>query len=160
MAGSSHPDEPSGIDRGRQLAGLYERLDRLRRRHQQGMSLGTADLRILWLFTDGAPRTLKQIAQQLNLEQSTVNRQVNAAVEQGLLEKSRPPGGSAYRILSTPAGRETLEKDVAMSLGGYESALMSLGEADAAVLLELFDRFLHAYAELAPVEERTDGPRG
>ena len=132
MAGSSHPDEPSGIDRGRHLEGLYERLDRLRRRHQQGMSLGAADLRILWLFTDGVPRTPKQIAQQLDLE------------------KSRPPGGSACRILSTPAGRGTLEMDVAMSLG----------EAGAAVLLELFDRFLHAHAELAPVEERADGPRG
>ncbi|MGP5007018.1 MarR family winged helix-turn-helix transcriptional regulator [Brachybacterium tyrofermentans] len=153
--GRTAPD----VRRGRRLASVIERLDRLRRTHLQAMTLGTADLRMLWLFTDREPRTLKQIAQELNLEQSTVNRQVNAAVAQGLLEKSRPPGGSAYEVVSTDAGHQAFEQDVQISLGGYESALMSLGEADAAVLLDLFDRFLHAYEELAPGQMSTAEPR-
>lgn len=156
MARNTSPDGTSGFPCGRQLAGLYERLDRLRRSHQQSMTLGTADLRILWLFTDGTPRTLKQIAQELGLEQSTVNRQVNTAVDEGLLEKSRPSGGSAYQVLSTAAGRETFEKDVEISLGGYETALQTLGDAEASTLLELLGRFLGAYEELAPSSESDD----
>lgn len=152
MATSESLDRATGVQRSRRLAGMIERLGRLRRSHLQSMSLGTADLRILWLFTDREPRTLKRIAHELNLEQSTVNRQVNAAVAEGLLEKSRPPGGSAYEIASTAVGRETFEKDVQISLGGYEAALTTLGEADAAVMLELFDRFLHAYEDLVPPE--------
>lgn len=150
MDGRESSGEPSGIRRGKQLAGMFARLERSQRNHEQSMTLGTADLRMLWLFADGRSRTLKQISHELGLEQSTVNRQVNAAVDQGLLKKSHPSGGSAYQILSTPAGREAFEKDVDLSLSGYEVALESLGAQEAATFLDLLGRFLEAYDELAP----------
>lgn len=127
--------------------------DRFRRNHQQNMALGSADLRLLWLFTDGAPRSLKQIAHELGLEQSTVNRQVNTAVGEGLLEKSRPSGGAAYLVVSTAVGREAFEKDVEISLEGYEAALRTMGDADASMLLQLMERFVGAYGDLAPPSE-------
>ncbi|UVY84947.1 MarR family winged helix-turn-helix transcriptional regulator [Brachybacterium sp. NBEC-018] len=139
----------AGVERGRRLAGMYALLERHRRHHQQSMELGTADLRILWLLSDGDPRTLKEIAQQLSLEQSTVNRQVNAAVVAGRLEKVRPEEGGPYRVLRTDAGTEVFERDVQLSLGAYEEALAALGDEDAEQLLTLMDRFLEAYGDLA-----------
>jgi DNA-binding MarR family transcriptional regulator len=146
----------AGVERGRRLAGMYALLERYRRHHQQGMELGTADLRILWLLSDGEPRTLKDIAQQLGLEQSTVNRQVNAAVGAGRLEKFRPEPGGSYRVRCTDAGTEVFERDVEISLNAYEEALASLGDADAEQLLTLMDRFLQAYGELARATRRTE----
>lgn len=153
MTADEGDDPRADVESGRRLAGQYARLERFRRSHQQNMRLGTADLRILWLFTDGSPRTLKEIAHELGLEQSTVNRQVNAAVADGLLEKTRPTAGSAFHVVSTEAGRDAFEKDVAISLQGYEAALRTLGEADSSQLLELLERFVAAYGSLAPGDD-------
>ncbi|MGO2996009.1 MULTISPECIES: MarR family winged helix-turn-helix transcriptional regulator [Brachybacterium] len=143
-------------ERGRRLAGMFWRLDRYRRAHEQAMALGTADLRILWLFSDNAPRTLKEVAHELGLEQSTVNRQVNGAVAEGLLARDREPGESAYRFSRTDAGRDAFEADVAISLGGYGAALEDLGDADAATFLLLMDRYLAAYGAAAPPRGETE----
>lgn len=137
-------------ERGRRLAGMFRMLDRQRRDHEHAMSLGTADLRILWLFSDNVPRTLKEVAHALGLEQSTVNRQVNGAVAEGLLERNREPGDSAYRFSRTAAGRDAFEADVAISLGGYDAALEVMGEEDAATFLLLMDRYLDAYGAAVP----------
>ncbi|GAA1489843.1 MarR family winged helix-turn-helix transcriptional regulator [Brachybacterium sacelli] len=145
--------------RGRRLAGMFWMLDRHRRDHEQAMSLGTADLRILWLFSDNTPRTLKEVAHELGLEQSTVNRQVNAAVAEGLLGRTREPGDSAYRFARTAAGRDAFEADLAISLGGYEVALEAMGEEDASTFLRLMDRYLGAYGAAVP-ETRGKVPHG
>lgn len=113
------------------------------------MALGAADLRILWLFTDGRARTMREIADELHLEQSTVNRQVNAAVDVKLLERSRPDGGGAYVFMRTPGGRVAFEADVALSLGGYRAALEAMGDAEASEFLRLLDRFTLAYGDVA-----------
>lgn len=144
------PESSSSRGRGRRLAGMFWKLDRYRRDHEQAMSLGTADLRILWLFSDNVPRTLKEVAHELGLEQSTVNRQVNAAVSEGLLERNREPGASAYRFVRTAAGRDAFEADLAISLGGYENALEAMGEEDATAFLRLLDRYLGAYGASSP----------
>lgn len=143
-------DAMASHERGRQLAGMFWMLDRHRRDHEQALSLGTADLRILWLFSDNAPRTLKEVAHELGLEQSTVNRQVNAAVSDGLLERNREKGETAYRFARTVAGRDAFEADLAISLGGYDAALEAMGEDDAATFLRLMDRYLGAYGAAVP----------
>jgi len=142
------------LSQGRRIAGMFTRLERSRRLHEATMSLGVADLRILWLFTDGRPRTLRDIADELHLEQSTVNRQVNTAVAEGLLERSAQKRGAAFMFTSTPAGRDAFERDVAISLGAYEAALATMGPERAARLLALMDEFLAAYGGL--VEETPD----
>ncbi|WP_193103596.1 MarR family winged helix-turn-helix transcriptional regulator [Brachybacterium sp. FME24] len=143
-------DALASHERGRHLAGMFWMLDRHRRDHEQALSLGTADLRILWLFSDNTPRTLKEVAHELGLEQSTVNRQVNAAVSDGLLERNREAGETAYRFARTAAGRDAFEADLAISLGGYEAALESMGADDAATFLQLLDRYLGAYGAAVP----------
>lgn len=126
----------------RQLAALFSKLDKQRRALEGSLRLGTADLRLLWLFADGRARTLKEIADELGLEQSTVNRQVNAALGSGLLERSRRPGGTAYEFDRTADGRRAFEKDAGISLGTYAAALDAMGRTDAEAFLTLTQRFL------------------
>lgn len=108
------------------------------------MRLGTADLRLLWLFADGRHRTLKEIAAELQLEQSTVNRQVNAAMVSGLLTRMRRKGSAAYEFDRTLDGRRVFEEDTGKSLGAYAAALDAMGD-DAEAFLELAQDFLRHY---------------
>jgi len=110
--------------------------------------LNVADGRLLWLFSDRAPRTLRQIADELGLEQSTVNRQVNAARQAGLLDRSRSPEGGAYVFQASEEGRAIFDEAIARSLGQYDDALATLGADDAERLITLLGRFVGAYGEI------------
>lgn len=128
----------------RRVAALITHLDRARRMQSSQMALGTADLRILWMFADDQPRTLKEIAAELSLEQSTVNRQINAAMAEGLLQRSRRPGSPAHEISRTEKGVEVFEADVAKSLTAFTSGLDALGDRVDGFLAD-FTRFVEAY---------------
>ena len=73
------------------VAAAVSALANARRSAESRSRLGKANNRLLWLFTDLRPRTLKQIAEDLALEQSTANRQVNAALSAGILRMYRDP---------------------------------------------------------------------
>ena len=139
--------EAADVSRARLLASYLASLDLQRRALETQLQLSTSELRILWLFSDGQRRTLREIAESLRLEQSTVNRQVNAAHASGLLGRSRPEGGNAYVFFSTRMGVEAFEKDLVTSLGAYEGALQKLGPDDAAAFLQTMRRFLEVYPE-------------
>lgn len=130
----------------RRLAGLMTRLDHARRQLDQQSTLGTSDMRLLWLFNDGGSRTLRQIAEQLGLEQSTVNRQVNAAVNHGLLVKTRERPGESYRLRRSTAGERQFEQALDETLGIYQHALDGLG-ADAEPFLLLLEHFVQTYQQ-------------
>jgi DNA-binding MarR family transcriptional regulator len=76
------------------------------------------------------PMTLKQLAEAFRLDQSTVNRQVNALLRAGLVERVRDPSGAVARVLRpTPAGldllhrdRDVLQAQVARVLGDWQAA--------------------------------------
>ncbi len=150
--GDERKDAPGwtapGTGRGRAIATALARLDRSRRVAEQSVTLGVADIRLLWMFTDGRPRTLRQIAETLGLEQSTVNRQVNGALAEGILRRYREPGRSAWLVEATDAGMRTFEADVASSFGAYERALADLGE-DADRFVELLERYGRSFGEAA-----------
>jgi DNA-binding MarR family transcriptional regulator len=56
--------------------------------------------------------TLKQLAEVFRLDPSTVNRQVNALLRAGLVERAPDPEGAVARLLRpTPAGLELLHRD-------------------------------------------------
>lgn len=118
------------------------------------MRLGTADLRLLWLLADGRARTLKEIADELRLEQSTINRQVNAALASGYVERRRRSGGSAHEFERTEEGRRVFETDTARSLGAYASALARMAPQDSEAFLALAQEFLDHYRR--EVEGATD----
>ncbi|WP_010539819.1 MarR family winged helix-turn-helix transcriptional regulator [Dietzia alimentaria] len=148
-------DDPTGWGGGnapleRRLASTLTRLDKERRALEGFQRLGTADLRLLWLFADGRARTLRDVAGELGLEQSTVNRQVNAAVGAGLLERTRRPGGTAYDINRTADGRRTYDEVSRFSMGVYATALDAMGDDAAEELVVLLQDFLgHFQSALA-----------
>ncbi|MGN0101933.1 MAG: MarR family transcriptional regulator [Dietzia sp.] len=126
----------------RRLASALTRLDKERRTLEGAQGLGTADLRLLWLLADESPRTLRQISDELGLEQSTVNRQVNAALGARLLKRTRRMQGSAYEFTRTAHGAQTFDEVTSVSMGAYAAALHELGESDAQRLVFLLQRFL------------------
>ncbi|MGX1766981.1 MarR family winged helix-turn-helix transcriptional regulator [Dietzia sp. NPDC055340] len=143
-ASSEHwlgPDAPAE----RRLAAILSRLDGQRRAMEGAMRLGTADLRLLWLLADGRARTLREIADELRLEQSTINRQVNAALASGYVERRRRDGGSAHEFERTDEGRRVFDADTARSLGAYASALSHMGPQGSETFLGLAHEFLDHY---------------
>ena len=61
------------------------------------------------------PLNLKQLAEAFRLDPSTVNRQVNALLRAGLLEKAPDPDGAVARVLRpTRAGLDRLRHDRAV----------------------------------------------
>lgn len=93
---SSVSDRRRELDPPTRLASLFHHLDRHRRALESTSTLGTAELRLLWLLSDGRPRTLREVPHELHLEQSTVNRQANAAVRAGHLQRTRVDGAYRY----------------------------------------------------------------
>ena len=139
---------PGAGDDARRLAGLFERLDQARRSLRQRATLGTADMRLLWLLTDGEPRTLRQISEELHLEQSTVNRQVNAAAQAGLLTRSRAGSSGPFRFSASAGGAREFELNLDETLSAYRAALGGLGpEQDR--FLSLMADYVQAYVEHA-----------
>ncbi len=135
------------LTRDRALASLLVRLDVHRRLAEQHSPLGAADARLLWLLSDRQPRTLREIAAALRLEQSTVNRQVNGALAAGLVRRLTEPGRPARLIEPTDEGIAAFESATAIALGGYDDGLAALGDDDAARFLELLERFVQAYGD-------------
>lgn len=135
-------------DDARTIAGLFAAFDRHRRvLGQRSTTLGTADLRLLWLLTDQESRTLRQISEALGLEQSTVNRQVNAAISAGLLTRARQGRSGPYRFTIADRGRDEFEHHLEVTLNAYRDALDALGPR-AGDLIALMDEFIEAYEQV------------
>lgn len=117
--------------------------DAARRQAEAGQQLKIADGRLLWLLRDAQPRTLRQIAVELQLEQSTVNRQVNAAIDAGLLTRSRIEPDGAYRLAPSPEGRQKFEADFARQIQLQNHALASIPAHER----EQFLRYLSTYVD-------------
>jgi DNA-binding MarR family transcriptional regulator len=138
------PDTP-----GWRLAAALGRLDRAQRAAEAGAELGVADGRLLWLFSDRHPRTLRQVSEDLGLEQSTVNRQVNAALAAGLLRRFREPGSTAYLVEATEDGLARFERNLERHLDLMDAALAALPESRRAAFPSLLATFVEAYGAAA-----------
>ncbi|MFJ9391701.1 MarR family winged helix-turn-helix transcriptional regulator [Nocardioides sp. NPDC101246] len=136
----------SELTADRRLASLVGRLEVHRRLAEDRSALNQADGRLLWFLSDGRPRTLREIADGLNLEQSTVNRQVNAALSAGHLRRFAEQGRSARLIEPTEEGLAVYEAASARALGAYADGLAALGE-ESEKFLELLERFVGVYGE-------------
>ena len=139
------------------LRELGDELMRLARRRSQvypGSALDTSAFRLLWLLTEGPPRTLRELADELQLEQSTVSRQVNAAIGHGLVERYAVPGSPSRLLRPTEAGRAAYVRDGALRAEVYNAVLDELGperaEALVAELRELNDGLDRAHSRLRP----------
>ncbi len=134
------PDTP-----GWRLAASLARLDRAQRTAEAGSELGVADGRLMWLFSDHVPRTLREVSEALGLEQSTVNRQVNAALGDGLLRRFREEGRSAYLLEATAEGLAAFERDLERHLGVLDHALSALPQDARPDFPALLATFVEAY---------------
>lgn len=144
-------DVPVGTTRDRRMARLLVLADRHRRLvggdRFAGPVVGAADMRLLWLFNDHQPRTLRQISESLGLEQSTVNRQVSAARDEGFLRRFNQDGAPAQLVEATPRGHDAFETALKAHLGAIESGLGALSDEDSDLLLSLFEKFIAAFGD-------------
>lgn len=122
-----------------ELVALGDELTRLQQRRatvHPGARLENSAWRILRLLDDGEPRTLRVLATELELEQSTVNRQVNAAISAGMLERFEVTGRRSLLIRPTALGREAFDHDARIRAEPIQAAIDALGPEATAVLVE------------------------
>ena len=115
---------------------------------------GHAHQRLLWMFSDGRPRTLREIAEELGLEQSTVNRQANAALAAGLLQRTREPGQNAWHFSATEAALADFARKLDHHLALLEEALGVVPEDERARFLGHLGAFADAYVTAADAAVR------
>lgn len=139
---------------GDRVARLFVDIDSAKRAWDQGYQLGLAERRLISLLSDGQARTLREIAEEARLEQSTVNRQVNAALAAGLLQRFRAKGSRAQLIAVSERGRAAYHKDSVWGRRAFTDAMMELGEGDATQFCELLDRFADAYGHATSIRMR------
>ncbi|RYE76484.1 MAG: MarR family transcriptional regulator, partial [Myxococcales bacterium] len=104
------------------------KLEHVRRIAQAASHFRTADSRLLWMFSDQQPRTLREIAEELRLEQSTVNRQANAAVKAGVLRRFRDEDQGAWQFLATDGAMARFTDDLDRHLGELDAASRAIPE--------------------------------
>lgn len=111
------------------LSGLGDELMRLSRRRSTtypGSLLDTSAFRILWLISE-EPRSLREVADELQLEQSTVSRQVSAAIRHGLVERCPNDGAGGWLLRPTDEGRAAYQHDAQLRVAVYSRVLDDLG---------------------------------
>ncbi|WP_148613550.1 MarR family winged helix-turn-helix transcriptional regulator [Nocardioides rubriscoriae] len=129
-------DEPDPLAEVAALGDQLLRLQRRRRHVYDGVVLENSAFRLLWVLDDGEPRTLRQLAHDLDLEQSTVNRQVNAAIAAGWLERYDVAGSASRLVRPTAAGAQAYRHDGLVRAGTIRAALDALGPARTASVIE------------------------
>jgi DNA-binding MarR family transcriptional regulator len=87
------------------------------------------------------PMNLKQLAEVFRLDPSTVNRQVNALVRAGLLEKVPDPAGAVARVLRpTSDGLDLLRRDRTVVQEQVARVLTGWTPAEVADLRRLLEK--------------------
>lgn len=107
----------------------YEILRLSQRRHTSppGTTLDTSAFRILWSLVETGPKTHRGLAEALQLEQSTIHRQVAAATKRNLVERVPDSTGTAHVVQATPKGEEAYMADGRLRATFLTEALEELG---------------------------------
>jgi len=133
-----------------ELADELMRMGRRRHANVEGTELDTSAFKLLWVLSDDRPRTLREIAEELDLELSTINRQVNAAVRAGLLERFSVPDGPSRPVRATAEGRRHYQHDSAVHADLLRSVLAEMGAEPARDLIRGMRLFNDALERRAP----------
>ncbi len=133
--------------RVRELGTEVMRLTRRRATTYPGSVLDESAFRILMVLVEEGPRSLRELALELQVEQSTISRQVTAALGHGLVERY---GASPRRVRPTEQGRDAYRHDGRLRGAVWSRALEALGtergEALVASLRDLNDALDRAHA--------------
>ncbi|MBZ5739192.1 MarR family winged helix-turn-helix transcriptional regulator [Nocardioides mangrovi] len=133
-----------------ELADELMRIARRRHANVEGTELDTSAFRLLWILSDGRPRTLRELADELDLELSTINRQVNAAVRAGLLERFAVEGSTSKPVRPSTEGARLYAHDSAIHADLLRSVLAEMGAAPARQLIGGLRAFNDAYERRSP----------
>ena len=107
--------------------------------------LDSSAFQILWLLSDGRARTLRELSVDLDLEQSTVNRQVNAAIKRGYVERFQVPETVSRMHRPTEAGAAAFEHDGRRRADRLNRVFADLAPGDPESLLVQLRAFNDAY---------------
>lgn len=117
-------------------------VQRERLRRAVGTPVTTASLTALRLIERSGPLALSEVARRLELDQSTLSRQVRPLENEGLVSRTADAGDRRVAWLTvTPQGRRLLQRMRDVALNDYDVALGDWPAADRARLAELVDRF-------------------
>jgi DNA-binding MarR family transcriptional regulator len=116
------------------------RVTRRRATTYPGSTLSNSAFRILWVLAERGPQSVGELADEVQLQQSTVSRQVGSALRQGLVDRV---AGSDGRVLlrPTPAGDQAYRHDVAIRVAIFSAALADLGPTAGQRLVRDLKRF-------------------
>jgi DNA-binding MarR family transcriptional regulator len=123
-----------------------------------GAVLESSAFRILWRLDESGPLTLRELSEQLQLDQSTINRQVNSAIKQGLVERVPVPGRAGNPVRPTDAGREAFQHDGLLRAEVMGRAIADLGPGRAHDMVAALRAFNDAVDRAHPDPEDPPGP--
>src|SRR6478752_9054014 len=149
-AGSTRSEQSLLTDLGDELM----RVGRRRHANVEGTELDMSAFKLLWILSDDQPRTLREIADELDLELSTINRQVNAALRAGLLERFSVPDSPSKPVRPTAEGHRLYQHDMAVHADLLRSVLAEMGADGARNLIRSLGAFNDAYERRAPHRHR------
>jgi DNA-binding MarR family transcriptional regulator len=117
-------------------------------RHTPGRELDRSAYQLLNRL-EIEPLSLRQLADAFRLDQSTVNRQVNALLRAGLVERTPDPEGGLARLLRpTRHGLAMLRRDRRVARAQVGQVLDGWSARDVAELHRLLEKFNSAIEAL------------
>ncbi|MDO9377411.1 MAG: MarR family transcriptional regulator [Nocardioidaceae bacterium] len=128
---------PSQVDDDvlRALGDQLMRISRRRPTSYPGSRLDGSAFKILWRLVNAGARTLRELAEDLELDQSTINRQVRASQADGLVERFDDPGQVSRPVRATDAGVVAYRHDAALRADALRHALGLIGPDAAEALI-------------------------
>lgn len=123
-----------------ELAFLVRRLEAVRRKYDYGLERAHYLLLLLLVELDG--QSVGSLAEQVNLDASTVTRQIAAMVDSQLVEKHPNPDDRRGGFVTiTEQGREAVEQTRQRRLARVGSSFSCWGEAERVEFARLMARF-------------------
>ncbi len=107
------------------------RMARRSTRVYPGSVVDLSAFKILWLLQDAGSMSMKDLASELMLDQSTVSRQVKASIERGLIER-HDDGSTTRMIRATDKGLKVYEQEASLRAAVIREALETMGVDRAA----------------------------
>jgi DNA-binding MarR family transcriptional regulator len=119
-----------------------------------GLPLTVAGNSLLRSIARHGPIALSDLAVRMDLDQSTVSRQVQALEISGLIERSPDPADRRSSLIAMSAeGAELLGRTREVARSDYDAALADWTDSDRTTFAALLDRF-HAALVNAEVDDR------
>ncbi|MGZ4455294.1 MAG: MarR family winged helix-turn-helix transcriptional regulator [Nocardioides sp.] len=123
MGAATTPDRARLVVLGSEVL----RLARRRASSYPGSQLEESAFRILHRLSEAGPLSLGDLGAELDLEQSTVSRQVSAAVARGLVERTAGAGRGERLVAPTAAGRAAYDHDAGLRAVAWGAAVADFG---------------------------------